>query len=330
MVRRKISNTVCRSNTVLYCIYLRAAKVFLTTKLTPRPLLGYLLFVALYGVITVVPGPSEAVTAQLHATATSIRVAAATLVVVQAAIWSIGLYAYTKFNAYAQAIKAAPDGKSIELLRIGLLFIALWGPVASSVSSVLSYLVSRHAITASSATVFNHYVGLLMPFTAYLFISFGARGLSRLAHLRPSLFAGNVLTLILVYIGVVFIRLVFTTPDRQLAYQESGWVVMLTLVAPYIFTWTIGAMAAYELYLYSRKSPGKVYRQLWRQLSLGFGWLIGGSILLQFVTVLMPRFQQMSSLGAVLLVVYALLALISVGFLLIGRGTASLQKIETT
>jgi hypothetical protein len=168
---------------------------------------------------------------------------------------------------------------------------------------------------------------MILPFAAYLFIALGARGLSRLAGQRPSFLATNVLSIVLVYISIIYIRLVATTQERTLVYQLSVWPILLTLVAPYIYMWSIGALAAYELFLYSRKSPGSIYRKSWSLLALGYGWLIITSIAFQFLTTLTARMQHMS-LYSLLLIIYVLLAVLSAGFVLIALGTKKLQKIE--
>lgn len=297
-------------------------------KLKSRLFYTYLLIVGLYGAITIVPNPSAATIAQYHTSAGSIRMATVFLVAVEAAIWFVGFYAYSKFDSYVKMIKGAKDGNQVEQLRRGVLLIALWGPVSSTTTSILNYSVQTHVISSSASIIASHYVGLALPLMAYVCISWGASGLSRLLQQRPSYLSRTLLNIILIYISVIFVRLVFTTPKLQSVYRESGWVIMLTLVAPYIFMWLTGATAAYELFCYSQKSAGLVYRRLWRLLAIGFGWLIAGSILLQFVTVLMPRLQEISSLGTILLIIYALLLFLSIGFVLIARGTTNLQKIE--
>ena len=295
-------------------------------KLKSRLFVGYLCIVILYSALTLLPPPSAATMAQFHATAGSLRVAAAILVLVVVSIWFVGFYSYAKFRHYAKLIQGTEDGRSVGQLGAGLLFLALWGPVASLTASTLNILTLKHVVSSQVATITNHYVGLLLPLASYICISLGAHGLSLLARQRPSLRATAVLNLILIYVSVIYIRLVFTAPHRHAVYQESGWLVLLTLVAPYIFMWSIGAVAAYELFLYSRRSPGFVYRKLWRLLAVGFGWLIVGSVALQCETTLAFRFQQ--SLHATLLGIYSLLALISIGFVLIALGAAKLQRIE--
>ncbi|HET7059880.1 MAG TPA: hypothetical protein VFH99_00980 [Candidatus Saccharimonadales bacterium] len=296
-------------------------------KLKSRLFYGYILSLVLYSAIVLIPKPSPTILMQYHITAGRLRVIDITIILVLAAIWFAGFYGYGKFRDYAKTIRNTKDGKHIKQLSTGLLLLVLWLPVSSIISSALNYIALRHPAWLHATTIINHYVSVILPLAAYVFISLGARGLSRLARQRPSFWATNIISILLIYTGIVYIRLVASTHHRGLLYQMSIWPIFLTLVAPYIYMWSIGAMAAYELFLYSRKSPGFIYRKSWRLLAFGFGWLIITSIAFQYLTSLTARLQHLS-LYTLLVIVYALLALLSIGFVLIAFGTRKLQKIE--
>ncbi|HXE10187.1 MAG TPA: hypothetical protein VN554_02065 [Verrucomicrobiae bacterium] len=296
-------------------------------KLKSRLFYGYILSLILYAALVLIPRPSPAVLQQYRITAGHLRLLDITIIVVLAAIWFAGFYGYSKFRDYAQMIRDTKDGRPVDLLAKGLLLLVLWLPVSSIISSALNDLALKRPGWVQPTTIINHYVGMLLPLAAYLFISLGARRLTRLAKHRPSFLATNLLSILLIYIGVIYLRLVATTANRDIVYQMSIWLVFLTIVAPYVYMWSIGILAAYELFLYSQKSPGFVYRKSWRLLAFGFGWLIITSVAFQYLTTLTARLQHLS-LYALLLIVYALLAVLSVGFILIALGTRKLQKIE--
>jgi hypothetical protein len=281
----------------------------------------------MYSALVLIPKPSPAILKQYHITAGRLRILDITIIILLAAIWYAGFYGYAKFRNYADIIRNTKDGEHVDKLSKGLLLLVLWLPVSSIVSSALNYLGLRHPSSLHNVTIVNHYVGIVFPLAAYIFIALGARGLSQLARQRPSFLTTNILSLVLVYIYVIYIRLVASTQHRGLVYQLPIWLILLTIVAPYIYMWSIGALAAYELFLYSRKSPGLVYRKSWRLLALGFGWLIVTSIAFQYLTTLTARMQHLS-LYSLLGIVYALLAVLSAGFVLIALGTRKLQKIE--
>lgn len=296
-------------------------------KLKSRLFYGYVVSLVIYSAIVLVPRPSPLILRQYQITAARLRLIDITIIIVLAAIWFAGFYGYGKFRDYTRLIHGTKDGAHVDQLSKGLLLLVLWLPISSIISSALSYLALRHTSWLPASTIINHYVGVILPLAAYVFISLGARGLSRLARQRPSFLATNLLTILLIYTVIVYIRLVATTPGRALVYQMPMWPILLTLVAPYAYMWSIGVVAAYELFLYSRKSPGLIYRKSWRLLAFGFGWLIVTSIAFQYLTTLTTRLQHLS-LYSLLVIIYALLAVLSVGFVLIAFGTRKLQKIE--
>jgi sulfite exporter TauE/SafE len=95
---------------------------------------------------------------------------------------------------------------------------------------------------------------------------------------------------------------------------------------PYIYTWFIGLLAAYEIYLYAFKTPGIIYRRALKLLALGLGWTIAVSVLSQYITTLTK--VRLLKINALLILVYSLLILLAVGYLLVAWGAKKLQRIE--
>jgi hypothetical protein len=114
---------------------------------------------------------------------------------------------------------------------------------------------------------------------------------------------------------------------RDNVYHMSIWLILATVVAPYVFMWSMGLMAAYETYLYRKKVAGVLYQKSLSLLALGLGWLIVTSILFQFVTTLSARLTQLS-IYWILIIIYSLLLVLSVGFILVALGAQELKKIE--
>jgi hypothetical protein len=91
--------------------------------------------------------------------------------------------------------------------------------------------------------------------------------------------------------------------------------------------WFMGLLATYEIYNYRLKVAGIVYRKSWGLLALGIGWLIVMSIGVQYLTTLNARLMHLS-IYWILVIVFALLLVYSVGYILIALGARRLQKIE--
>jgi len=296
-------------------------------KLRSRLFYSYILFVIVYAIFLLLPAPSRVTLRQYHVSALGIRIIDATLLVLLALIWFAGFYGYVKIRAYTQLIRGSKDGEQVAKLAKGIFAIVIWLPVSSSLSSILNYIALRHIGFLPAAKIIENYIGLLLPLVGFIYISSGARGLSEIVKQRPSYFATNLLAFLLIYVGLIYAHLVLVTQDRDTVYHMPIWVVLLTLIAPYIYMWFIGLLAVYEIYLYRRKVKGIVYKRSWGLLSFGLGWLIVITIGLQYLTTLSAHLAHLSIYG-ILTIIYVLLLLVALGFVFIANGARKLQRIE--
>jgi hypothetical protein len=149
-----------------------------------------------------------------------------------------------------------------------------------------------------------------------------------MAKVHPSHRTGNLLILVLIGLGVAY-GCLFAGAIHSLSssYPLPYWIVMATLVVPYIYMWFLGLWAAYELYLYRLKVSGIIYRKSWSLLAVGIGAIIIMQIILQYIGTLASQFNKLS-FDSLIIVVYAALILLAVGYVLVARGARRLQKIE--
>jgi hypothetical protein len=138
----------------------------------------------------------------------------------------------------------------------------------------------------------------------------------------------NAVGLTVLILGMVFCCLIVLdhTELRQV-YHMSPELVMLTLGIPYIYTWFLGLFAVAELFAYSRKVVGVVYRRGWNWLIAGLVSIITVSILIQYLTTLSTWLTSLS-LGGILLLLFALLLLLAAAYIVLALGTQKLMKIE--
>ena len=296
-------------------------------KLRSKLFYSYLLFIAIYGGFIILPKPSRATISQFHLTALGLRLIDFTIILFLAAIWFAGYYGYAKFQEYSNAIRGNKDGEQIAKLTRGVFFLVIWLPVSSTLSAALVYLATKTPGLLPAVTIINHYINLLFPFVGFVYIGMGARGLSEMVKVRTSYRAANIITIVTIYIGAIYFRLVASTQHRASVYHMSIWLILTTLVVPYIYMWSVGLLAAYEIYIYRQKVTGIVYKKSWGLLSLGICWLIVTSIFFQYLSSLTARLSHLS-IYWLLVVIYLLLLVLSLGFVFIALGTRKLQKIE--
>jgi len=288
---------------------------------------SYLFFLIIYSGFTLLPAPSKIILTQYHLSATGLRLIDVTIIVLLAVIWYAGFYGYGKLRQYAQLIGKDRDGKHVVMLTRGIFLMVMWLPINSTVSAILNYIAHRHLGFVPAAAIIENYVNLVLPLAGVILISLGARGLSEIVKQRPTYRAISILAAVLIYTGLVYYRLVATTAHRSSIYHMSIWLILLTLVAPYIYMWFMGLLATYEILNYRLKVAGIVYRKSWGMLAFGIGWLVVTSIGVQYLTTLSARLMHLS-IYWILVIVYSLLLVYSVGFVLIALGARKLQKIE--
>lgn len=296
-------------------------------KLKSKLFYGYVLALLIYSGFTLIPAPAKATLLRYHVDSLGLRLIYLTIIILLALIWWAAFYGYAKLREYAELIKNDKDGQSVARLAQGVFLVVMWLPVSSVVSSILGFADLKHPSLLAAVTIVDNYISLAIPLAGFILIGYGARGLSRLARLRPSFGAPNFLALLLIYVGLIYYKLMITTPERNLVYHLPVWLLLTTLAAPYIFMWFTGLVAAYELYRYQHKVAGVVYRKSWDLLSLGLAWLIVTSIIFQYVTTLSAHLQRLS-IYAILVIVYCLLLILSIGFILIALGSRKLKRIE--
>lgn len=102
---------------------------------------------------------------------------------------------------------------------------------------------------------------------------------------------------------------------------------MLTMVIPFMYLWFLGLYATAELYLYSKKLKGIVYRKGWNQLALGLATVIGIVILEQYLSTISTWLNSLT-LAWLVLLLYVLLLILAAAFIVIALGTKKLIKIE--
>jgi hypothetical protein len=296
-------------------------------KLRSKLFYTYLAFLAIYSGFVLIPAPLPATLMQYNVSATALRFIDLSIIILLSAIWFAGFYGYAKLRSYSQMISGNKDGDEVAKLTKGMFFIVMWLPVSSVISVILNYFAQRHPSWIPTVTVIDNYINLLLPLVGFIYIGSGARGLNRIVRKRPSYRTANVMAIFIIFIGLIYQRLVATTTHRNEVYHMSIWLIIATINAPYIYMWAVGLVAAYELYLYRQKVAGVVYRKSWGLLALGLSWLIVMSIVFQFLTTLTARLNHLS-IYWLLAIIYSLLLVLSVGFILIAIGTRKLQKIE--
>lgn len=297
-------------------------------KIRSKIIYVYIVFVIIYVLITLLPSPDKTALTKYHLRPTGVRLLDLTVMIPELFIWFALLYSYLRLQRYSLLIKNNQDGRQISKLSIGLLVLAIGVPVSAIVSGILAAIARWHPEFAGTSTIISNYVSVIYLLVAFFLIYQAVRNLNEPYRSQPSTVANHAVVLIVITLGVIFCDLIARGHKTlMLSYHMSYSLVMLTLAVPYMYIWFLGLFAIVEIYEYSKRVAGIVYRRAWDRLALGLGSIIAIDILLQYLTTLYAWTAGLS-LAGILLLLYVLLLLYAGGFIVVALGTKELMKIE--
>ena len=252
------------------------------------------------------------------------------------AIWLIALYGFVTVYRYAGSIRKHKDGKAFVTLSSGLGVLAFGLPLQSLMSSLLNYASRTNPAATPATTIINNYLALAIVLIGFYIINKGAKALlTNTKTDEPNSIHYQAWQFGLAVFSAIFVYLTLTNPARSVpiegaakaVYYLPDWLIVLTIIIPYIAVWYLGMQSAYYIRHYRNKVPGMLYKQALGFLANGIGAVILASMLLRLLTN-MTAFFKSAELKILLAVVYLLLVAISIGYILIAKGANKLRKME--
>jgi hypothetical protein len=246
------------------------------------------------------------------------------------AIWLLATYGATRLKSYAHSIRASNDGKNLNYIANGLLWLVVYLLLLPTANPIEGLFVNSRYLRLS-VILGNHTLVVLGLISVYLLLK-GTRGLVPLTQrsLRGTpLF--TVFSLVsgafLIFFAWSFYRSVPTlmpvngVPKFALPAQ----LLLFTYVLPYILMWIGGLLAVRNLSHYALKTKGSVYKSLFRDLYKG--------ILVVYICIFIAQMLVISTISYTSFnisigLIYALLVLSAIGFLLVAKGSKKLAGVE--
>ncbi len=286
----------------------------------------YLLFIILL--------PASHNTMQQYGWAASeYRVVYLIIVIPVLAIWFSAFYGAYRLQSFAEIVKSTPDGYDYANLARGVKWLAWSLPIPSLIAVCLNAIANQSPGFHATAIIIVTYISLLMPLVAFTLISRASRGLLKRAKIHISISDSRGIIFLFVIFGVVFCYLTFrhlnftSYNSSNNPYYLPAWLMVLTVIIPYLYAWFIGLLAAFEIAMLAAKSQGLLYRQALRFCAIGFATVIASSVVLQYISSVTPRTGHLE-LNYRLLATYTMRIVIGAGFVLLAIGANRLRKIE--
>jgi hypothetical protein len=268
---------------------------------------------------------------------TGLRFLELTYVLPLAAIWALAYYGYSKIHKYSLTIGKNKEGKQLNRIALGIGVLAFGSPINNIISSTLNSIGQAHIHLIPTFTIINNYLSVGVALASLILIGAGARGLADITKARLSYRSIQIFSLIFIVVASVFCYLVFHKLPNSLSlgivskpnYYLPNWLLLFTLVIPYMFAWYTGGLAVLNVSAYNQKVKGLLYKASMLYVGIGIPLIIFSIILLQYLSFVAAKLATLK-IVALLLIAYPLLIIISLGYICVAIGAKKLQKIEET
>lgn len=291
-------------------------------------------FVALLYIVLIILLPAHNETIHTYGLSEStFKIILTSIAIPTILVWLAAFVSYAKLEDYSWAIRKSKEGKYFANLSRGTKWLAWSLPVPSLVSLIFISLANSSSSFFVSSIIITNYISVILAVIAFSFISYATNGLATYADIKYGIVSSRLITLIFVTIGVLYCGLTFMRFDIHYFWSTNNnffipaWLLIFTLVIPYLYSWFVGLLAAYEISLFSHKTKGIVYKEALTYLASGLVAVIVGLIAQQFIISLLPKTWHLVLDFRILLIL--LFKVISgIGFVAMGIGAIKLKRIE--
>lgn len=248
-------------------------------------------------------------------------------------VWFSAFWGFAKLGEYARSVRDTPEGIHFASLARGAAWLAWSLPVPAIMALILNTYAGHQPDFLPTAIIVVNYLNLLLPLVAFTLIGSSSRGLINTTRARYNMSSVRSMMLGFAAGGVLYCYLIFKLLDLGTLGSTANpfylplWLVVTSVIIPYLYMWFIGIVAAYEIKLYSQRVSGLLYRRALRTLMIGLIIVIASSIVLQYLNTVQPSAGYIQ-LKYKLLAVMAFRLIEGVGFVLLAVGASRLRKFE--
>ena len=270
-----------------------------------------------------------------HISSLALRFIDITYVVPLVLIWITAYYGYSKILQYSSFIAGDKDGKQMHKIALGICVLAFGQPANNIVSSILNALAQAHSRLVPTSVIVGNYLSVSVSITAFILLSYGAMGLVNNIKATHKYLDIQIFGFVFCIIAAAFCFLIFHKLPNSLnlgvsnkpIYYLPDWLLLITLVVPYLFVWFMGGMAVVCIHRYQQNVKGIIYKSSMSYLRLGISLIVGSLVVLQYLTTISAKLASLK-ITPLLLIIYPLIIVVSIGYILVALGAKKLQKIE--
>lgn len=248
-------------------------------------------------------------------------------------VWFAAFVGYGALRSYTRSLGNSKEAADFKRLSDGCTILVWSLPITAIATFLLNAWSNSHTNFHPTAIVVTNYISLILPLIAFTIICLGSHRL--LSHIKMQLRLRNMrlMTLIFAAFGIVYCYLTFQHLDLSSFTASNNpyflplWLLIITLIIPYLYTWFVGLIGAAQIVLFSHHSAGLLYRRALLYLAVGIVAVIISSIALQYINAVIPRVGHLRlDYRLVLIILFRMVG--AAGFICIAIGANRLKRIE--
>ncbi len=280
--------------------------------------------------------PSSGAEERYHITSLRLAFLQGTFFIPLLVIWLAAMFAIVRFVRYTSIIEGSPESAGFKKLCYGLRALFLVLIIPSFINLVAMYNPESGAADKYTSIVRNYSTIVL-----YLFAFWQLWHGSKILNITSTKEQGSapkariIAFVITATLSAVYVWLIFQNPFRtsstdllvKPAYYLPDWLIVLTIIIPYIAIWTMGSVAVINLIAFAKRVPGIMYRRAILWVSWGLSLIVLLLVALQLLNQLGGYFGR-AKLETLLGIIYLLLLVMVVTYLFIARGARALTALE--
>lgn len=295
----------------------------------------FLFLIIAYIGLTYATPPDAASQQKYQLSDTEIQLLRSTLTIPIVAIWLVAYYGYSKFKRYAETIGKSKESEAWNNLVNGLLLLALYLPISSTVSSLGTYIRYKNPGLTEESVMITNFTNIILLLVSFVLLYKGASKLiTRIKTPISSgweiLATGSVLVASSIFAYLTLSNQYRSNPISSsvpASYYLPDWLLIITIVIPYIIVFYLGAMIVKDVHIYRIHEKGSLYKSALKHLANGIGVTVISIMSLRYLASMSSVFND-ATLKAILGILYILVFIIAAGYVLIALGAKKLQKIE--
>ncbi len=251
-------------------------------------------------------------------------------------IWFFAIFGFVRLKTYSHLIRKSSHGKSLSTIANGLFVLAVGLPLRAIGNRLVSLAEDLQPHLAATSTIIVNYIDIIAGLVAVGLIYTGSQRLMKTTTKSNNKTAPPYLVMIvLALIGTSYTYLTFTNPVRQFPAAEGGhaayylpdFLLLFTVVLPYLIIWYMGLHAAYFIRIYRKSVQGIIYKKALAYLAAGIVFVVLSRVAMRYMASL-NTIVEAWTLQYLLAIIYCLLIFIAIGYGLIAKGAEKLKKIE--